>query len=322
MGLYRAVTGIDLSDLTAAHAARLGQIDRLLPVPEMPRSDDNTELFGVTLGDTRAIGIATRRAVDPEQEGATWGTLRQYRLAVQLAGTDDLDRAVDQLLGDWSAHIARVGEPGDPEASAIVRLPSRDTAPAAALLRHGFAPLLVCAVRSGGRPVPPASPDGVRIRPATVDDLAAAVALHVELIDYDAPFGTVVRRRSTPANLRELLAEVLGRERKSAWLAERSGVPVGLLTVDHTLDPSWVRATISTTSVGFVSCLYVRAAERGAGVGSALVAEGHRALDDAGLAMTLLHHTLPNPRSTPFWYSHGYRPLWTYWRRQPAVRVN
>jgi GNAT superfamily N-acetyltransferase len=316
------VTGIDLSDLTAAHADRLVHIDPLLPVPEMPRSDDSTELFGVTLGDTRAIGVATRRVLDPAQQGATWGALRQYRLAVQLAGTDDLDQAVDQLLGDWSARIARFAKPDDPDASAIVCVPSRDTAPVAALLRHGFAPLLVCAVRPGGRPVPPASPDGVRIRPATIDDLDAATALYVELIDHDAPFGTVVRRPSTAANGRELLAEVLGRARTSAWLAERSGVPVGLLAVDYTLDPSWARTVINTPSVGFVASLYVRASERGGGIGSALVAVGHRALDDAGLAMTLLHHTLPNPRSTPFWYSHGYRPLWTYWRRQPAVRVS
>ncbi|HEY3606997.1 MAG TPA: hypothetical protein VGL06_05825, partial [Pseudonocardiaceae bacterium] len=134
------MTGVDLSDITAAHAARLGHIDRLLPAPEMPRSDDSTELFGVTLGDTRAIGVATRRVVDPEQLAASWGALRQYRLAIQVAGAGDLDQAVDRLLGDRGAHIARVARPDDQDDSAVVRMPSRDTAPVAALLRHHTLP--------------------------------------------------------------------------------------------------------------------------------------------------------------------------------------
>jgi hypothetical protein len=42
--------------------------------------------------------------------------------------------------------------------------------------------------------------------------------------------------------------------------------------------------------------------------------------DEAGADVALVQHALANPLSTPFWYAQGYRPLWTYWQRRPAVR--
>ncbi|KJK52908.1 hypothetical protein UK23_02855 [Lentzea aerocolonigenes] len=68
--------------------------------------------------------------------------------------------------------------------------------------------------------------------------------------------------------------------------------------------------------IAYIDHLGVRPDERGGGAGSALVAFAHGLLDSAGVASTLLHHALPNPRSTPFWYSHGYQPRWTLWVRR------
>jgi predicted N-acetyltransferase YhbS len=64
--------------------------------------------------------------------------------------------------------------------------------------------------------------------------------------------------------------------------------------------------------------LSVRPDERGSGVGAALVAGLHRALEAAGVAVTPLHHGQVNPLSAPFWSRMGYRPLWTNWEIRPA----
>jgi predicted acetyltransferase len=77
-------------------------------------------------------------------------------------------------------------------------------------------------------------------------------------------------------------------------------------------------AMTSARPVGYIDCLGVALGSRGSGVGTALLAQAHRALDEAGVAVTLLHHGLPNPLSTPTYGRHGYRPLWTIWETRPA----
>jgi hypothetical protein len=44
----------------------------------------------------------------------------------------------------------------------------------------------------------------------------------------------------------------------------------------------------------------------------------HREIEDAGVAVTLLHYEQTNPLSVPFWSQQGYRPLWTSWEAKPA----
>ena len=61
---------------------------------------------------------------------------------------------------------------------------------------------------------------------------------------------------------------------------------------------------------------------RGRGVGAALTVAAHRAFDEAGIACTLLHYSLLNPRSGPFWHRMGYRPLWTGWKATPAAELS
>lgn len=64
----------------------------------------------------------------------------------------------------------------------------------------------------------------------------------------------------------------------------------------------------------------VSAAERGRGVGEALVARAHQEFDAAGVAVTLLDYEQYNPLSVPFWSRQGYRPLWSFWEVRPAAR--
>ena len=102
------------------------------------------------------------------------------------------------------------------------------------------------------------------------------------------------------------------------WLAFADGRPVGMCAVSLPEHDSGAQALSSAPAVGYLGSMYVDPAARSTGVGSALHAVADGALAASGAVVTLLHHAVPNPRSTPFWYRHGYRPLWTHWQRRPA----
>lgn len=240
--------------------------------------------------------------------GATWGALRQHELRWS-PGAD-----LDALLEAWP-----LTAPGDPDTAAIVTVPSRATEAAASLVRKGFAPLLVVAARRAGR-IGPSGPS-VDIRPLEAADVDFAVDLNMETVHYDEQFGVVTARPSSAQNLRQEISGLLDRDEECAWVAEQDGAAVGLLYVDLPPHSGWMANRVSLAPVAYLGELGVRTKARSAGVGSALANHAHRRLDDAGIEVTLLHHALPNPRSTPFWYSHGYRPLWTTWQRRPACQA-
>jgi GNAT superfamily N-acetyltransferase len=265
------------------------------------------------------MGVARIGLPHADSLAATWSALRQHQLAVQVAGPAPAS-ALEALLTEWNSYLADKVKPGDDDAAAVVAWPSHDTVPVLPLTRHGFAPLVVVAARPAGRATPPILGTGIRIRHGSIADLDVITDLHLVEVDYDARFGMVTRRPSTRAALRESMARTLERDRPSVWLAERAGAPIGLLTVDLPPHADWLASQVALSPVGYLECLVVLPEARGGGVGRALVAEGHKALDESGAAVTLLHHSLPNPKSTPFWYSHGYRPLWTYWQRRPVFR--
>jgi GNAT superfamily N-acetyltransferase len=312
------MTRIDLGEVAAAHAHRVTSLDPLLPVLPVPQLAQGDELIGEGVGDSVAVGVARFSEPDPASLLATWGALRQHVLAVRLSGRDALEPAVDALLTRWDQHLARTATPGDDEAAATIVLASRDTAPIPALLRHGFAPLVVTAARVT-RAASPARYADARIRRATTDDLDVLVDLNLAVIDHDTSFGVVRRRPSSGAGLRDGFTQALTRANPGLWLAERAGEPVGMIAVDFPPDVHGIAAQAGRAPAGYVGTLYVDEQSRGGGVGGALATVAHQALADAGMAVTLLHHSLANPRSTPFWYSHGYRPLWTMWQRRPAV---
>jgi GNAT superfamily N-acetyltransferase len=168
---------------------------------------------------------------------------------------------------------------------------------------------------------PSAAAPELTIRYATKADLAACVALNMEVVRYDTQFGVITERPSTEAGLRRNTAEMLDRDRPCVWLAEVAARPVGIVTVDLPPHSDWIAGRTSAAPVAYLGLGGVRADLRGSGVGSALVAHVHRELDEAGVAATLLHYALPNPRSAPFWSMQGYRPLWTSWYRRPALRA-
>jgi GNAT superfamily N-acetyltransferase len=295
-------------DVERQHAARLALLDPLLPA--------DPPLSGDLLATVGALGSAVTTELDPDSLDATWSALRLHALTVRLAGAD-----LGPLLDRWEEHLARVATPGDADSAARIVWPSRDTAAVLSLVHHGFAPLVVTAVRRAGVGSPaPAAPD-VTIRHATKVDLVACVALNVEVIRYDSQFGALTERPSTEAGLRQHTSDLLDREQPCVWLAELAGRPVGIVTVDLPPHSDWMAGRTSASPVAYLGLGGVRADLRGGGIGSALVAHVHRELDESGIAATLLHYALPNPRSAPFWSVQGYRPLWTSWYRRPALRA-
>jgi GNAT superfamily N-acetyltransferase len=314
------MTCVNLDEAAAAYARRLTSSDPLLPVLAVPQLAQGNELIGASDAESVAVGVARFNELDPASLLATWGALHQHELVVRLSGPTP-EPALDRLLSEWDRHIAARATPGDDETAAMIMWPSRDTAPVRALTRHGFAPLVVLAARRSGLAVP-AFGTGVRIRPGTAADLDVLADLNLAVVDFDVQFGVVTRRPSTRDMLRASYVEALDRADPGIWLAERAGQPIGMIAIDLPPHANWVSGLTCAAPVGYVGCIYVRDEARGGGVGSALVAEAHRALESAGVAVTLLHHSLSNPRSTPFWYSHGYRPLWTVWQRRPAVAAD
>ncbi|MGI5504380.1 GNAT family N-acetyltransferase [Lentzea sp. CA-135723] len=252
------------------------------------------------------------READPDSLGPTWGPSRTHGLIWQP------DWDLPALLDAWDAHLTG---PDDPETAAIVQLPSRETADVLPLVHRGFSPLLVVAERLAGR-TSAARPSGVTVRAATHADLDVAVELNLDTVRYDAQFGMVSERANTAELLREELTGVLDRDHEAMWLAVSGDTPVGMLFVDMPQHSGWMERYTPARPFAYLAHLGVRPDARGTGAGSALVAFAHQLLDDAGVESTLLHHALPNPRSTPFWYSHGYRPAWTFWVRRPAVRAS
>jgi ribosomal protein S18 acetylase RimI-like enzyme len=310
------------SDVIATeHATRLAAVDPLLPGSAPFTGAENAVVLAVEAGDSAATGLASRVQVDRDAPNAPWRALTEHRLDVQLAGPRPAE-ALDTLLTRWDEHLRAVAQPGDTETAAIVPRASRDAAGAREMLHHGFAPLRVIAVRPAERMVPagPRGTPGVKIRRAAPDDLETAVALGMELHSFDAQYGTVNLRSGVEDILAKDLAEQLKRPEPPLWIAELYGRPLGMVNVQHPGETGWISDRVAAGRVGYLSSLAVATAARSSGVGTALAAHAHQVLDEEGADVVLLHHAAANPLSTPFWYVQGYRPLWTYWQRRPAVR--
>jgi GNAT superfamily N-acetyltransferase len=188
------------------------------------------------------------------------------------------------------------------------------------LLRHGLTVTAQVAARAMGRPTPfSVVPGGVTVRPIEAADVDAAVVLEVEVVAWDAQFGGVFVRESTPRRVREDISRRIGSDPVSAWVAVHGGEIVGYAAVDWPADAAWMAGTVATDPqlVAYLGCQSVRADGRGTGIGTALATYVHDELDAAGIEVTLLHHAALNPLSTPFWARCGYRPVRSIWEVGP-----
>ncbi|WP_312880107.1 GNAT family N-acetyltransferase [Actinokineospora xionganensis] len=300
---------MDPAAIIAEHAARVGASDPLLPAPADFRAGTRLSVDGgeaVTWFQHLPVGLAAR----------SWEPARTHRMDVRLAG-DDRATVLGALLDQWLESIRDTVAPGDKDSAAVIELPSRDTEAVSALVHRGFVPCSVLAVRKACRGGPPGDP-GVRVRAATAADLAVATELNLAVVRFDAPFGKITPRESTAEVLRNQLLFLLGQPEPLVWLAERAGRVVGMVHIQLPPVSNWASGYVAASATGYLGCLGVVESERGGGVGAALAAHAHAVIDAAGPPVTLLHHALANPYSTPFWYAMGYRPLWTTWIRRPT----
>ncbi len=333
------------ADLDRRAARRLRNLDSLLP--DSPGQETGCgATFAVT--GTDGLPIATASCVHWEAAAGsidrTWGAARRFSLMPRIAGPE-VGNALDQLLTQWRPHLAGLGEAGHQDTAAAVTWPSHDVTGVNALMHHGLAPRAVIAARSTHRRTPSkdggpsrsgaegdharaASPTGtavdvagVTIRRAGLADLDAVVRLGLDLVKYDALFGAMIERPESGQALRDELAPLLTGPAPWAWLAERDGRAVGMLTAEPPHAALWIAPLTRPSPVAYLELMFVEPAERGTGIGAALTQRLHAEVDAAGVPVTLLHYAQVNPLSAPFWSRMGYRPLWTVWEARPALTL-
>jgi predicted N-acetyltransferase YhbS len=312
-------------DVLCSVAGRWRSVDPLLPDPKLPAEASCGVDLSVaeTTGRAAALGWCRHRLFEPDAAELAWGAAAaQYWLTPRVAGEPAepvIGVALEELLARWRAHLAAEPAAGGEDSQATVRWPSRDISGVRALLQLGLQPLTVIAARPAGRDLPAVGPlAGVRIRSAGPGDVAAVTALTMEVIRFDQHFGGAALRPQAERAHRQEAEETLALVQPWTWLAERDAQAVGLLVAQPPDRAAWIAPLTRQRPVAYLSTMSIRPEERGTGIGAALVAELHRELDAAGVAVTLLHHAQLNPLSTPFWSRMGYRPLWTDWKVTPA----
>ncbi|WP_086828739.1 GNAT family N-acetyltransferase [Allokutzneria sp. NRRL B-24872] len=291
-----------------SHFARLAALDPLLPAGARLVGDDPVEAPG-------AVGYSFSDVSEPTT--AIWGAARTHTLRLRLATGSDAE--LGGLLDEWEKRLAASCTPGDRDESAVVRLASRDSVALRELVFRGFATATVIAVRPAGRSSPPARP-GNKIRPAEPSDIPALTELSVELHSHAAQYGMVTDRPYARELLETSVREAVEAGDGLTMVAEQDGEVIGLVEAMVGERAAWMKGMTSASPAAYIAKLFVRPDVRASGVGGALVTDVHAKLDERGVSATLLEHVLHNEFSTPFWYRHGYRPLWTTWQRRPAVR--
>ena len=323
------MAGPDLRGVFAHAERRLLRTDPLLPWPR-PEAPHCGAPLGSGHEGAVAVGRCEHWAAEPESLDLSWGAARRFHLSATIAGPD-VAAGLGQLLAQWRDHLAMVRGADEDDTAAIVIWPSRDADGVLTLLRHGFDPLEVLAVRTASRrraaqPLTPEplTPDhggrdgSLRVRRARLPDADVVARLAIEVIRFDSRFGAVNERPDTLAGLRREAAGLLAGPEPWTWLAERDGEPVALLAAQRPEAAHWIAPMVRLAPAAYLMLMFVHPAERGSGIGGRLAAEFHRAADAAGVAVTLLHYEQLNPLSVPFWSRQGYRPLWTTWQATPA----
>ena len=312
-------------DINRATGRRWQAIDPLLPLPrDLPAGcADPFQATDARTGRATGFAVCRHQYYPADSLLQTWGAATQFVLTPRLRERDTYP-ALDDLLAQWHDHLNAIQDAHSEDTAALVTWPSRDVTGVRALLKHGLQPMTVLAARPVARA---AAGTGTRhdksltIRQAGPEDERAVVEMEMGVIRFDEQFGGAVPRPATEDLIRQNTRVTLAKPRTWTWLAEKGGTPVGLLVVQPPADSTWVAAMTATAPAAYLATMFVKPAERGAGIATALAGTAHEELDKAGVAVTVLHHSQVNPVSGPFWNRMGYRPLWTSWETRPAATL-
>jgi hypothetical protein len=318
-----AIAWDSASSIIAEVTPRWHGLDPLLPDPVAPPADCGAGLIVTGPdGQPTAVGACEHWEGKLDDLDLAWGAARRFQLTAWTAGPD-MGAALDQLLSLWRDHLASLPGTAAQDTAAVVTWPCRDIGGIAALMRHGLAPIGVVAARMTGRHAQSAGGPGtehqdLQIRRATPADIDTVVRLGIDVIRFDAHFAGVIERPSTAAALRQEAAGLLAGPECWTWLAERDGTVAGMVAAQRPESAGWIAPMVRQAPAAYLMFGFVLPAERASGIGARLAARLHRDIEDAGVAVTLLHYEQTNPLSVPFWSQQGYRPLWTSWEAKPA----
>jgi GNAT superfamily N-acetyltransferase len=312
-------------DVNRSVARRWRSLDPLLPVPDdLPEGCSPPLVAAGPDGRPAALAVCRHQRVPDDSLNQTWGATHRFLLTPRVKGTDTMP-ALESILAQWGDHLAGIPASRDVDSAAIVTWPTRDVTGVRALQRHGFVPMAVIAARPAGRASGPSvrlarnDRDDLVIREAGPDDVAAVSDLEMGVVKFDANFGGAVLRPASAALLQADVTLRLSRSPTWTFLAERAGMPVGLVTIQSPREAGWLRPLTNVGRVAYLQTGFVVPGERGRGAGERLVRHVHGLLDRSGVELTLLHYAQVNPLSGPFWSRLGYRPLWTIWEARPAA---
>jgi GNAT superfamily N-acetyltransferase len=299
--------------------------DPLLPAPAAERGCGAELIVPGPGGAPAAAATCEHWRGAPGSLELAFGAAARFQLTVQVAAPEVGPDALDRLLSAWRDHLSDVPGTAAADTAAVIAWPSRAISEPETLLRHGFASRTVLAARPARRPGSPASvtetDPGIQVRQADLADLDTVTRLGLEVIRFDAHFGTLVERPDTAGALRRDAAAALAAPDRWIWLAERGGMPVGLLYAQPPERARWLAPMVRLAPAAYVDLMYVQPEERGRGTGRALVDHMHQKASAAGVSVMLLHYQLLNPLSGPFWSTQGYRPLWNIWELRPARTI-
>lgn len=305
------------SVLLAEQARRFAELDRLLPPPVLPAGG---EPIGALENQGRPlVGVLHHEHHHAGKLSSLWSARASQYLHPLVADGGELD----PLLTRWRELLDNRRDPGR-DSACVLTWPSRDTTGTGTLLRHGFGPLTVLAVReraSGEAEHNVAAGDRTTVRDAGPGDLPALEELAMAELRYAADVGAAVLRDDAA----ELKAQSLRLWLDGGWpvlLAEREGRAVGMVQY------RWARLAedsrprlLPDGGWGYVNCLSVASGHRSLGVGRALMAAVRARLTAVGTRGTYLYYNPANPLSSVFWPRQGYRPLWTIWEVRPALAL-
>jgi ribosomal protein S18 acetylase RimI-like enzyme len=257
-------------------------IDPLLPEPSEPAKSCGADLT-VTSADGRIVttGFCGHVHMRPGSLELAWAAASQFALTAWVVGPD-VSNGLGQLLERWRKHLIRQQDAADNDSSAMVRWPSREVNGVRVQLEHGMRPLTVIAARPAERAIDGATRHAgsgdLRIRTAGQGDLDVLERLGMEMMRYDAHFGSVTVRPDTARGLRESAARTLAAAQPWIWLAERGGEVVGMVQAEPPEAAGWVAPLVRVRPVAYLGEMSVLPGARGVGVGTALVEHLHREL--------------------------------------------